>query len=269
MQGRVLTIAGSDPSGGAGIQADIKTITALGGYAMAAVTALTVQNTMGVSRVSPVEPKLIREQIDACLSDIGADAIKIGVVPTIDAADAISETLAGVTEIPIVLDPVMVATSGDALSKSSVIERLIDHLGSSIAVVTPNTDELNALVRRGGADAAGLKTVADVIDAGKELSATLGKPVLAKGGHLSGDRVVDALIANGSVREFSKPRLDTSSTHGTGCTLASVIATGLAQGLALEESCDRAIQFVHEAIRTAPQLGKGRGPLNHTHGIST
>lgn len=261
---RVLIIAGSDPSGGAGVQADIKTVTALGGYAAAVVTALTVQNTQGVSAVHPVEPSVIRDQIFAVLDDIGADAIKIGMIGEVAAAEAIADALAewgGAA--PIVLDPVLIATSGDALAGAGVAAALIARLLPIAHVATPNAPELAAL--------SGMPVTTDVEArrAGEALIARTGLAhLLAKGGHLPGADVVDQLIrASGSATIFRNPRIDTTSTHGTGCTLATALATGLAQGMALDAAAGRAIAYVRAAIMAAPGLGAGRGPLGHAHTV--
>ncbi len=262
MKGRVLIIAGSDPSGGAGLQADIKTVTALGGYAAAAVTALTVQNTKGVAAVHPVAPTIVRDQIVAVLDDIGADAIKIGMIAEAATAREIAQILRSRDSIPIVLDPVLVATSGDRLAGSGVAEVIVDELAPLSALITPNADELAAL------SGEAVSTFDDALKAGAALLARTGaKAALLKGGHLSGPEVVDALIGDGAPRLFGNPRINTTSLHGAGCTLASAVAAGLAQDLALSAAVARAVAFVHEAIRTAPGLGEGRGPLNHTHPI--
>ena len=261
MQGRVLIIAGSDPSGGAGIQADIKTVTALGGYAATAVTALTVQNTKGVSAVHPAPPDVVAEQIDAVLEDIGADAIKIGMIGDRAIATLIGDKLTKVTA-PVVLDPVLVATSGDALAGDGVASAILEMITPRAAVITPNIDEARALT---GVD---VKTRADAITAGEALLARGAGAALVKGGHLSGDVVEDVLVTPAGAHVFSHPRLQTTSTHGTGCTLASALATGLAQGMALEDAAARAVEYVFLAIKNAPGYGGGRGPLDHGHVIA-
>ena len=258
MKGRVLIIAGSDPSGGAGIQADIKTVTALGGYAAAAVTALTVQNTKGVIGVHPTPPHLIAAQIEAVISDIGADAIKIGMIGEVTAATAIHETIVNFArEIPVVLDPVLAATSGDALAGEGVAGFIREKLAPIAAIITPNIDEAAALT------GVAITDQASMIMAGETLIAAGARAALVKGGHMTGDVVEDVLATPAGARVFSNPRLDTTSTHGTGCTLASAIAIGLAQGLALQAAVKRAIDYVHMAIKTAPGFGEGNGPLNH------
>jgi hydroxymethylpyrimidine/phosphomethylpyrimidine kinase len=265
MKGRVLIIAGSDPSGGAGAQADIKTVTALKGYAAAAITALTVQNTRGVFAVSQTPPRIIRDQIKVVLEDIGADAVKVGMIGDAMAGEAILEGLhAGgwtAEAAPLILDPVLVATSGDALASGDMAEFLRRRLLPMAHLATPNIPEAEALtgVRIAGADGQEAAARA-LLDQGA-------RAALVKGGHLGGDEVRDLLITSAGPIWFRNPRLKTRSTHGTGCTLASAAATGLAQGLSLEDAVARAIAYVHEAIRTAPGFGAGHGPLNHAHTV--
>ncbi len=258
MQGRVLIIAGSDPSGGAGLQADIKTVTALGGYAAAAVTSLTIQNTRGVTAVHPVDPEIIRAQILTVLQDIGADAIKIGMIGEVAAGLAIADALVDfAAQIPLIVDPVLFSTSGDALSDGDIPALLLERFVPISAIVTPNADEAARLT--------GLPIASsdDLIAAGLALIQRGATAALVKGGHLVGETVEDALVTMDGVRVFRNPRIDTTSTHGTGCTLASAIATGIAQGLPLATVAKRSIDYVHEAIRTAPGFGAGHGPINH------
>ena len=244
---RILAIAGSDSSGGAGIQADIKTITMLGGYAMTAVTAVTAQNTLGVTMIEPLTPAMVGAHIDACLSDIGVDAIKIGMLGSAAIAHVVAERLEAL-DAPVVFDPVMVATSGAALADSETVAAF-ERLMARAALVTPNLPELEAL---GGIGAVLARAPA----------------VLVKGGHGEGDVLVDRLVTRaGEEARWQAPRIATRHTHGTGCTLASAIVTGLAQGLALTVAVERALAYVREAIRTAPGLGKGCGPLNHGHTV--
>lgn len=259
MKGRVLIIAGSDPSGGAGVQADIKTVTALGGYAAAAITALTVQNTRGVTTVHPVAPDVVAAQIAAVMDDIGADAIKIGMIGDFETARVIEAALKRWRGVPVVLDPVLIATSGDALAGDGVAAFIRERLAPLAAVVTPNADEASALTGLAVADRAGL------IAAGEALAALGAGAALVKGGHLQGDTVEDVLCAGDGARVYSNARIATTSTHGTGCTLASAVATGLAQGMALPAAVKRAVDYVHKAIATAPGFGGGHGPLNHAH----
>ncbi len=258
MKGRVLIIAGSDPSGGAGIQADIKTVTALGGYAMTAITALTVQNTLGVQQVFPIPDDIIRAQISACLDDIGADCVKIGMIADPEIIAVIAELVPA--DIPMVVDPVLVATSGDRLARDGVGEALKTALFPRAAIATPNVPELAALSGLAVNDSATLKA------AGRHLLRDTRVPaLLLKGGHLAGDPVTDWLISDDAETCFPHPRLVSRSTHGTGCTLASAIAVSLAQGDATEHAVRRAGDYVHRAIATAPGFGNGHGPLNHAH----
>lgn len=264
MQGRVLIIAGSDPSGGAGIQADIKTVTALGGYAATAITALTIQNTTGVSAVHPVDPGVIGAQIKAVLDDIGADAIKIGMLGSADVVDLVAGMLAPIaSDVPVVLDPVLVATSGDPLAGEGAAAAILNKLVSLAAIITPNTDEAGALT------GASITSRSAMVAAGEALRAAGAEAALVKGGHMPGDEVADVLVrAEGSLW-FENPRIATTSTHGTGCTLASAVAAGLALGRPREDAVTNAIRYVHEAIATAPGFGKGNGPLNHAHMVSS
>lgn len=242
MTARILIIAGSDSGGGAGIQADIKTVTMLGGHAMTAVTAITAQNTMGVQAVHSVPADMVIAQIDSVVSDIGVDAVKIGMIGSAETAERVAERLAAIG-VPIVFDPVMVATSGAVLADARTISAFV-RLMELAALVTPNLPELNAL---GG--------TAPVLRHGCHL--------LIKGGH-GDDRleVVDQLVGpNGSLREWRAPRIATTNTHGTGCTLASAVATGLGQGMPVEAAVDRGIAFVRHALRDAPGLGGGHGPI--------
>ncbi len=264
MKGRVLVIAGSDPSGGAGVQADVKTVTALGGYAATAITALTVQNTKGVAGFDPVSPALIRAQIDAVMDDVGADAVKIGMIGDDNAAQAVVEALdAWARAIPVVIDPVLAATGGEALARDGVAQTLRAHLVPRATLMTPNIDEAAALT---GLEVCDRETM---IAAGRAMVNAGAGAVLATGGHLPGSTIEDILVTDGGVDVFETDRIETTSTHGTGCTLASACAVGLAQGLPLAQAVERAVGYVQEAIRTAPGYGAGRGPLNHAHTVRT
>ena len=247
MTPRILIIAGSDSGGGAGIQADIKTVTMLGGHAMTAITAITAQNTLGVSGVHPVPTEMVLAQIEACVGDIGVDAVKIGMIGSARTALAVAEKLGELPGVPVVFDPVMVATSGATLADDTTIaafERLMDRA----TVVTPNLPELEAL---GGDPAALVKAHRCA--------------VLVKGGHGEGAVVTDRLWSvdpeDPPEIEWSSPRIDTDSTHGTGCTLSSAIACGLAEEWDLPEAVRRARRFVRIAMREAPGLGRGHGPM--------
>jgi hydroxymethylpyrimidine/phosphomethylpyrimidine kinase len=256
---RVLAIAGSDSGGGAGIQADIKTIAALGGYGMTAVTALTAQNTQGVFGVHPVPPEFIRRQIALVLDDIGADAIKTGMLHSAEVIAAVVEEVARLApDAPLVVDPVMVAKGGHPLLEPAAIAAVRELLLPRATLLTPNLPEAEAL---SGRRIAGPEEMAE---AGRALLALGARAVLMKGGHLEGPEVTDLLVTCDGVRRFSHPRQETSSTHGTGCTLASAIATGLAQGLRLDAAVERGIDFVIAAMAQAAGLGAGHGPLAHT-----
>ena len=255
---RVLSIAGSDSSGGAGIQADIKTITMLGGYAMTAITAVTAQNTRGVQGVEALPPSFVIEQVDSCLADIGADAIKIGMLGSPETARLLAERL-DIFAGPIVFDPVMVATSGSALADDETIGAFAA-LMEIATVVTPNLPELQVLT--------GLETIADdeVFDAAKQLSEKHGVQVLAKGGH-AGDKsqVVDRIVSpTGKMASFAHARLDTRHTHGTGCTLSAALATMLAHRQPTTNAIRIARAFTYAAIENAPSFGEGAGPLGHS-----
>jgi hydroxymethylpyrimidine/phosphomethylpyrimidine kinase len=252
---RVLTIAGSDSGGGAGIEADIKTISALGGYACTTITAVTAQNTLGVSGVHVLPAAFVRLSIETVLSDIGADAIKLGMLANEDIIRTVAACLPG--NLPVVLDPVMVATSGAVLLPDAAISALREELLPRATIVTPNLPEAAKLT---GLPVA---TDAEKIAAGHALLAMGAKAALIKGGHDNGDTLTDYLITATGVETISLPRLHSKNTHGTGCTLASAIATGLAQGLPLSDAVQRARHYLHNAIRTAPGFGAGHGPVNH------
>jgi hydroxymethylpyrimidine/phosphomethylpyrimidine kinase len=263
MPGRVLIIAGSDSGGGAGIQADIKTVTALGGYAMTAITAVTVQNTLGVSGVHGIPREIVADQIAAVLDDIGADVIKTGMLSSIGVIETIGATLRKHgPDIPRVVDPVMVAKGGHALLAADATAALVAQLVRGAALITPNLPEAEVLTGRS------IKTVEEMEAAVPALRVLGAKAVLLKGGHLEGDRVVDLLITGSHVERFEDARIHTKSTHGTGCTLASAIAAGLADGLDLTKAVIRARAYVRQAIMTAPRLGHGHGPLNHGHTVA-
>jgi hydroxymethylpyrimidine/phosphomethylpyrimidine kinase len=260
VHGRVLIVAGSDSGGGAGVQADIKTVTILDAYAATAITALTAQNTLGVFGVLPIPPDFIRRQIEVVLDDIGADAIKTGMLH--DAA--VIETLAAVLSergagVPLVVDPVMAAKGGARLIEPDAIAALRLLLLPRTAVLTPNLPEAEILA------GTTIDGVAAMRRAGESLLALGCRAVLMKGGHLAGDTVADVLVSDRVMRVWESPRIDTRHTHGTGCTLASAIAAGLAQGLAVEPAIDRARTYVQRAIATAPGFGRGHGPLDHAH----
>jgi len=254
--GRVLIFAGSDSGGGAGVQADIKTVTALGGHASSAITAITVQNTLGVSAIHPLSSALTVAQARAVLDDIGADAIKTGMLGDKALIEAVADVIAG-SGIAAVIDPVMIAKGGAALLQPYAVQALADALIPLAALLTPNAPEAAALTGRP------VMTTDDLRRAGAWLIERGAGAVLMKGGHIPGDRVVDLLITPVSETRFEAGRIETRHTHGTGCTLASACAVGLAQGHTLERSVARAHAYVQEAIRRAPGLGRGHGPLDH------
>ena len=256
---RLLIIAGSDNSGGAGIQADIKTASAHGVYAMSAITAVTVQDTTGVHAVHPVPPEIVRGQILACLNDIGADAIKIGMLASDAIAQAVAGALADFPHIPLVLDPVLASTGGAVLLGPEALHTLKTRLFTRALLVTPNLPETEILT------GIRIETFDDMRIAADEFAGFGVAHVLFKGGHGEGKMVIDTLVdtQSGEIARFESPRIESRHTHGTGCTLATAIACGLAQGLPLADAVQRAHDYVQNAIRTAPGLGKGRGPLNH------
>ena len=245
---RILIIAGSDSGGGAGIQADIRTVTLLGGHAMTAITAITAQNTMGVQGVHAVPTDMVLQQMDSVISDIGVDAVKIGMIGSAQTAAAVADRLAALDTVPIVFDPVMVATSGSALADDATIAAF-ERLMAIATLVTPNIPELAAL-------------------GGEEIAIRFATHVLAKGGHGDGPMLTDRLIGpQGVLKAWSNARIDTPHTHGTGCTLASAIAVGLGQGRDLIDAIERARKYVREALTLAPGLGQGHGPMGSPFGF--
>lgn len=264
MKGRVLIVAGSDSGGGAGIQADIKTVTALGGYAATAITALTAQNTQGVFGIHDVPADFVAQQMRLVLDDIGADCIKTGMLNRAEVIDAVCDVIEEkARDIPLVVDPVMVAKGGHSLLAKDAVERLRERLVPKATVLKPNVPEAEGLT---GLTIAG---ETDAAAAARMLLALGPKAVLMTGGHLYGDQVIDFLLIAGDAMEaLPSPRIATRHTHGTGCTLASAIATGLAQGLDVRAAAVRARAYVLKAIETAPGLGCGHGPLNHGHTVA-
>lgn len=257
---RLLIIAGSDSSGGAGIQADIKTASAFGVYAMTAVTAVTVQDTKSVRAIYPVPPAIVRDQIFACLNDIGADAIKIGMLGSAAVVKAVADALKkNARNISIVLDPVLASTGGKVFLDTRAIAALKSQLLPIATLVTPNIPEAKQLAamrspKRRDAEAAG-----------RALMAEGARAALIKGGHSTTATIDDVLVWKGGVEVYAFPRIKTRHTHGTGCALSTAIACGLAQGLSLPLAVGRAREYVQAAIETAPELGRGHGPLNHLH----
>lgn len=260
LKGRVLIVAGSDSGGGAGIQADIKAVTALRGFAMTAVTALTAQNTQGVFGVVGIDPDFIAEQMRLVLDDIGADAIKTGMLHNGDVIRAVSSVIEShASDIPLIVDPVMFAKGGHALLEPEAMSVLRDRLLPLASVITPNIPEAVSLTGHE------IAVVEDMAGAAEALAAMGAASVLLKGGHLTGETISDILYDNGDTHRWDDTRIDTRHTHGTGCTLASAVATGLAQGLSLPDAVDRARSYVRIGILRAPGFGHGHGPLDHGH----
>jgi hydroxymethylpyrimidine/phosphomethylpyrimidine kinase len=255
--GRVLIIAGSDSGGGAGVQADIKTVTVLGAYAATAITAVTVQNTLGVTAVFPLAADLVRAQARSVLDDIGADVIKIGMLGAAVVVRAAAEILDSAAGVPAVVDPVMMAKGGAALLADEAHAAVRDLLVPRAALLTPNAPEAAALT---GLD---IRTTDDLRRAGEALLRLGAAAVLMKGGHIEGPQVTDVLMTPRGETTFEGPRIESRHTHGTGCTLASACAAGLAQGLGLENAVARGWAYTAEAIRRAPGFGAGHGPLDH------
>lgn len=253
---RAMTIAGSDSGGGAGVQADLKTFAALGVYGTSALTAITAQNTLGVTAVLELHPDLVAAQINAVLSDIGTDAVKTGMLANSGIIQVVADRARGYSFSNLVVDPVMVAKGGDRLLQEEAVEALRNLLIPLATVVTPNLPEAAVLLGRS------VESLEDARQAARDIVAMGAKSAVVKGGHLQGD-AVDVFYDGRELREFAAPRVDTTSTHGTGCTFASAIAAGLAQGMAVEDAVARAKEYVTEAIRNSFSLGGGHGPLNH------
>lgn len=256
----VLSIAGSDCSGGAGIQADIKAISALGAYAATAITAVTVQNTRGVSEVHALPPTVVAAQVEAVLSDLRPGALKIGMIDSAATASALCEVLRKYPAAPVVYDPVMISTSGMHLMAPDTMEAVRSSLFPLLTLVTPNLHEAEALA------GCRVRTVDEMQEVARQLAHRYGCAFLVKGGHLSGDAMCDVLCdEQGSISLFSTPRVHSGNLHGTGCTLSAAIATGLAQGYSLEKSVERAKNYVSRCIEAGSELriGEGNGPLWH------
>ena len=251
-----LTVAGSDCSGGAGIQADLKTMTMNGVYAMSAITALTAQNTTGVRAIQESTPEFLKQQLDAIFQDIYPDAVKIGMVSSCELIRVIADRLKYYDAKNVVVDPVMVATSGSALMKTDAVRTLVEELIPLASLVTPNVPEAEIL------SGLTIKTKEDIITAAKQLGDRYHCAVLLKGGHSIND-ANDLLYANGELIWFEGKRIDNPNTHGTGCTLSSAIAANLAKGFTLAESVQRAKNYISGALRAMLDLGKGSGPMNH------
>lgn len=263
---RLLSIAGSDSGGGAGIQADLKTFSALGGYGMSVITALTAQNTLGVTAIHGVPAEFIAKQIDAVVTDIGVDAVKIGMLATSEIIETVAERLRFYALQPIVLDPVMTAKSGDKLLEESAIAALRDALLPLATVLTPNLPEAGILLGRP------IQTLDEMEDAARALQKLGAKNVLVKGGHLNDARSADCfLAADGKIHWFNAPRIMTKNTHGTGCTLSSAIAAYLGKGFAVAEAVERAKEYLTGAIERGATyaLGKGYAPVHHFYKLWT
>ena len=258
---KILVIAGSDSSGGAGIQADIKTITALGSYAMTAITAVTSQNTTGVISISSISPKEISKQIEFTSKDIKPDAIKIGMLHSVKVIDAVLNSLKKINVKKIILDPVMVAKGGTELINKPSIKILKFKLIKKVSLITPNIPEAEILTKTK------IRSVNDMLYAGKILLSLGASNVLIKGGHLKSNVMQDVFLNEKELKIFKNNKINTKNTHGTGCTLSSAIATYYSCGKTLKKSCDMAIKYVNHAIRTQPNYGKGNGPVNHLNTI--
>ena len=258
---KILIIAGSDSSGGAGIQADIKTVTSLGSYAMTAVTAITVQNTKGVKLVKSISANVIKEQIIYTANDIKPDVIKIGMLQSAQIVEKVIESLKKIKVKRIILDPVMVAKGGAKLINNKAIQSLKTKLIKNIFLITPNIPEAEVLV------GIKIKNKDDMVLAAKKLINLGAKNVLIKGGHLKSKKVVDIFLNKYELKVFVSPRHNTKNTHGTGCTLSSAIATFFSCGKSIKSACDLGIKYVNSAILTNPKYGKGHGPINHLNSI--
>jgi len=255
-----MTIAGSDSGGGAGIQADLKTFAALGVYGTSAITAITAQNTLGVTAVLELPSELVVAQIDAIVSDIGADAVKTGMLANSGIIRIVADKIEEYRLTTLVVDPVMVAKGGDRLLQEEAVAALRSLLVPLATVVTPNLPEASVLVGRN------VESLEDARQAARDIVAMGARSVVVKGGHLQGD-AVDVFYDGRELRELTAPRIETTSTHGTGCTFASAIAAGLAKGMAMEGAVAQAKKYVTEAIRSAYPIGGGHGPLNHFYAL--
>ena len=259
---KILIIAGSDSSGGAGIQADIKTVTALGSYAMTAITAVTAQNTTGVKSIVPIAPKEILNQIIFTSKDIKPDAIKIGMLHSAKVIDAVFKSLDNIKIKKIVLDPVMVAKGGTKLIDDKAIKSLKLKLIKRVTLITPNIPEAEILTKTK------IRTKEDMIFAANKLLESGAKNILIKGGHLDTKFVQDIFVNKSKIRIFNSHRYKTKNTHGTGCTLSSAITTFLSCGKTIKKSCELGINYVSSAIKTNPNYGKGHGPINHLNAMN-
>ena len=262
LKSKVLIIAGSDSSGGAGIQADIKTVTSLGSYAMTAITAVTAQNTTGVKSIIPIRPKEISNQIEYSAKDIRPHAIKIGMLHSKKVILAVNKSLNKVKIRKIVLDPVMVAKGGAKLINPAAISFIKNILMKKVLLITPNIPEAEIL------SGIKIRSSKDMINAGRKLIKLGAKNILIKGGHLKSKLVHDIFVNKSDIKIFNSQRYKTRNTHGTGCTLSSAITTFLSCGKPLKKSCELGIKYVSSAISTNPNYGKGHGPINHLNSMS-
>jgi len=260
---KALTIAGSDSGGGAGIQADLKTFQATGSYGMSVITAITAQNTLGVTGIHPIPVDMIEAQLRAVLDDIGADAIKIGMLHSSEVIEAVAAVLATLKGVPVVLDPVMVATSGDRLIQDDAVATMKEKLFPVASLITPNLPETEVLLGRG------IDNLEEMKKGTLELAAKYDIAVLVKGGHLDGVDVEDILYTSGEIIVYRNTRVQTKNTHGTGCTLSSATASYLAQGSSLPEAVAMGIAYVHGALSAGAEysLGHGSGPVHHSFQI--
>ncbi len=261
IKSKILIIAGSDSSGGAGIQADIKTVTALGSYAMTAITAITSQNTTGVESIVPVNSKEISKQIEFTSKDIKPDAVKIGMLHSKDVTNSVIKSLNIIKAKKIILDPVMVAKGGKKLIDDEAIKILKYKFISRADLITPNIPEAEFLTN------SRIVTIKDIISAGNYLIKMGAKNILIKGGHLNSNSIQDVFINKKEMVIFKSKKINTKNSHGTGCTLSSAIATYFSCGKTLKKSCEMAIKYVNHSLRTQPNLGKGQGPVNHLNSI--
>ena len=258
---KILIIAGSDSSGGAGIQADIKTVTALGSYAMTAITAVTSQNTTGVKSIESITPREISKQIEFTSKDIKPDAIKIGMLHSVEVINAVLKSLNKISVKKIILDPVMVAKGGAKLIDNRSIKILKSKLIKKVSLITPNIPEAEILTKTR------ISSVDDMISAARILMSLGAKNVLIKGGHLKSRIMQDIFLNKNEISVFKNKKINTKNTHGTGCTLSSAIATYYSCGKTLKKSCEMAIKYVNHAIETGLNYGKGHGPINHLNAI--
>ncbi len=262
IKSKVLIIAGSDSSGGAGIQADIKTVSSLGSYAMTAITAITSQNTTGVISISSISPAEISKQIEFTSKDIKPDVIKIGMLSNANVINAVLKSIKKIKVEKIILDPVMVAKGGAKLINKKAIKILKEKLIKKVSLITPNIPEAELLANQK------ISSKKDMIDAGKKLLKIGAKNVLIKGGHLKSKFTYDILIEKNKIFVFKNKKIKSKHTHGTGCTLSSAIATYYSCGKSVKKSCKKAIKYVNQAIKSAPKYGKGHGPINHLNSIN-